>query len=133
MPRLVNSRWLDVHAYRVVVEGVFVVPPGPDKMLLGFYSTVYVEASDERVARLQVEAPVREGMAAHHVVGVCGALISEYYLVHEIEEVTHESCIENRSADSGFTFLRIGLLERFWLAVRGLSAARAGRLILGGQ
>lgn len=122
-----------MRAYRVVVEGVFVVPPGPDKMLLGFYSTVYVEASNERVARLQVEAPVRERMAAHHVVGVCGALISQYYLVHEIEEVTHESYLENRSADSGFTFFRIGLLERFGLAVRGLSAARAGRLIMGGR
>ncbi|RYF32322.1 MAG: hypothetical protein EOO38_31100, partial [Cytophagaceae bacterium] len=83
-----------MHAYRVVVEGVFVVPPGPDKMLLGFYSTVYVEAPNERVACLQVEAPVRERMAAHHVVGICGALISEYYLVHEIEEVTHEAYLE---------------------------------------
>ncbi|MEI2454412.1 MULTISPECIES: hypothetical protein [Lysobacter] len=104
--------------YQILVEGVFVTSPELGKDVGGFHTTFYVKANGAANAVHRVGDPLAERMLRHQVLARQAKLLKAYFWVDDLWEVSEEKFLQNEGRDSGFTFFRIGLLERVHLALR---------------
>lgn len=104
--------------YQIMIEGVFVNAPelGPD--VGGFHTTFYLEANNAANAAHRVRSSLTDRMVRHGISENKSGVLKAYYWVHDLWEVTEEKFLQHEQRDSGFTFFRIGRLEKFYLIMR---------------
>lgn len=107
-------------SYRIMIEGVFVHAPELEGRVGGFHTTFFLSANNADNAVIRASKLLSERMHNHEVTGRERGLLRTYCWVHDLWEVAEESPSQRQNGDSGFTFFRIGPLERFYLGLRRL-------------
>jgi hypothetical protein len=105
--------------FQIMIEGVFVASPVFEGKVGGFHTTFFLKANNASNAVRRVAPMLKERMARHGVLDDRSARLASYYWVHDIWSVTEEAFVEREGRDLGFSFFRIGPLERIHLAMRG--------------
>lgn len=105
--------------YQLMVEGVFVGVGGSTKNGgYGFHGTFYVMANGAENAVRRACDLIAIRMKAHGVSEISVGVFRTYYYVHDIWEIAETMFQDNCDVDSGFTFFRVGPIERVKLAFR---------------
>lgn len=101
-----------------MVEGVGVEAPEFQGEIGGFQATFFLEAHSAANAVVRVADCLSARMSRHAVRARESVLLPPYFWVHDIWEVAEEHFDLNHQRDFGFTFFRVGPLDRLFLAVR---------------
>lgn len=100
-----------LRAYRIVVEGVFVMLPA-EKSKFGFFTTLHVAAPSAIDAKLVAKSLLEKRLAAQQINECADGLFATRYLISDIWEIdllTHKKC---SGSDEGFIFHPINGLDR---------------------
>ncbi len=113
--------------YQLSIDGVFVHAPELGSEIGGFYTTFFLAANNAPNAKHRACVLLTDRMNRHRVSPAAAWPTSAYFCVSDLLEVSEERAIEKGSVDLGFTFYRIGFVDRFTLAVRGTFLRRFRR------
>lgn len=102
-------------SYQVMIEGVFVCAPELMGEIGGFHATFFLRANDARKAVSLVRKMLLERIEGHNIIEIEQGLLSSYYLVRDIWEISDERLSKYHEKDHGFTFFRIGGIEKIRL------------------
>lgn len=116
-----------MHHYQLSIDGVFVHAPELGSEVGGFYTTFFLAANNAPNAKHKARILLSDRMNHHKVLPALAWPTVSYFCVHELLEVSAERVVEKGSIDLGFTFYRIGVIDRFTLAIRGAFLRRFNR------
>lgn len=105
--------------YQLSIDGVFVHAPELGSEVGGFYTTLFVAANNAPNAKHRASFLLSNRMSRHQVFPVLAWPTASYFCISELLEVSEDRVVQKGSMDLGFTFYRIGFVERFTLAARG--------------
>lgn len=120
-----------VKLYQLMVEGFFIRAPELEGDVGGFQSTFFVRSGSVGSSVDRVRLALSDRMSTHGVASNELGFFRTYCSVRNVWEVSEERMLSFEGRDLGFTFFRIGPVERVYLASRRvvLSRFRPQRLV----
>lgn len=107
-----------------MIEGVFIHAPELEGVVGGFHATFFVRANSAANAVSRARRLLADRMSDHGITKNEKGLLRTYCWVHDLWEVTEDRLSQDENKDSGFTFFRIGRIDRLYLAYRRLFLQR---------
>lgn len=107
-----------------MIEGVSIEAPELESTVGGFYSTFFVRSATASGAAGRVSKLLQDRMIVHRVRAKDTGLLRAYFCIKDIWEITEDGWSSAGGRDSGFTYFRVGAIERWYLALRRLWIAR---------
>ncbi len=104
--------------YEFMVEGIFVRASGLGADVGGFQATFFIKSSNVATAVDRMRWVLLDRMGSHFVSTIEMGLFRTYFSIRDVWEISEGRMFEFEGRDLGFTFFRIGKVERMCLAFR---------------
>lgn len=104
--------------YQVIIEGVFISPPGVEHAHYGFFSTFFVFAHGAKDAVCKANDILNNRLGRHGVRKVKYGLWKTKLCVHDLWELDPATYELRTEPGDGFSFFRISLIESIKCLIR---------------